>query len=471
MLRDAAPESFAGRVVARFSPSEHDSLNEMAEADFPTSHVAAQIAAGLEHVLIDPTLLNQPPDTPLLEVVRKNRKKMAVEFSEFVHEPATWGDGMSLPMLDALHDAGVDRAVILLSDFHGNTPRPDVVARAAELGFLSGPYDSYHSVHSPDSAPDATWETAQFDRAAYEQGRVLNADGSGHAGFRGRGFHFSPSAAWPYVQQRVGTMVRAVPYTAWFIDCDATAECFDDYDPRHEATRVDDISARRHRLRWLESEHQLVVGSEDGSALFSDVVHFGHGVHTPYIGHLEPSFRDRQSRHFLGRYWPPDTPEQMFKPVPIVPSLVVPYFEPRVRIPLYQAALGDELVVSHHWSFDSLKFWDIAVSRELLEILYMVPPMYHINREVWPKRRERIIRHHSFWAPWHRELATACLTQFEWLTEDRVLQRTTFTRPEGDVTITVNFDKEIRNGYPAYSASISGAINVRQDFYQADMNR
>jgi hypothetical protein len=171
--------------------------------------------------------------------------------------------------------------------------------------------------------------------------------------------------------------------------------------------------------------------------------------------------------HFLGRHWPPDTPEHYFKPVTVPPSLIVPYFDPRVRIPLYQAALGDEVIVSHHWSFDSFKFEDVAAARELLEILYMVPPMYHLNRESWPGRRERIVRHFAFWSPIHRELATAPLTRFEWLSSDRLLQRTTFRGPGGDVKVTVNFAGEERGGQPPHSAMVSGAMVVRQKTYQA----
>lgn len=466
-LRDAPAGSLPGRLVARFTAAQRKTLEELAEAERPMDYLTVDVAASIEGVLKDHALLNLPADTPLAEVTRRNRAAVGDALPELVHDPATWGDGMSLPMLEALRDVGIDRALLLLSDLYARSLRPDVAARAEHLGFLLGPYDSYHSVHPPDADPDSTWETAQFDRAAYEDGRVLKADGTGHGGFRGRGFHLSPIAAEPYVRKRVESLVAQVPYSTWFIDCDATAECFDDYNPRHVASRVDDIKARRDRLRWLESGKGLVAGSEDGSVLFADVIHFGHGVHTPYIGHLDPAFRDRQSPHFLGRHWPPDTPEQSFKPVPVPRSLITPTFDPRVRIPLYQAALGDEVIVSHHWSFDSFKLEDVAVSRELLEILYMVPPMYHLNRASWPGRRERIVRHVAFWGPIHRELATAPMTRFEWLSDDRLLQRTTFRRANGDVTITVNFDAEERAKQPAHSAMISGPIEVREKLYQA----
>ncbi|MHC1767385.1 MAG: glycoside hydrolase [Verrucomicrobiia bacterium] len=466
-LRDAPADSPKGRVVARFTKEQREALGTLAGSDWPMPYVTTEVAAGVERVLTDPTLLPLAADSPLTNVVPRNREFIASELKGFVQDSAMWGDGPSLSMLEALRDSGIDRALLLLSDLYAHSPRPDVAARATQMGFLFGPYDSYHSVHSPDAAPDDTWETSQFDRAAYEQGRVLNADGTGRQGFRGTGYQFSPIAAWPYVQKRVGALSSQVPYSAWFVDCDATSEWFDDYNPLHVANRVDDLNARRNRLRWLVQERKMVVGSEEGSALVADLVHFGHGVHTPYIGHLDPAFRDRGSPHFLGRHWPPDTPENMFKPVPVAPSLVVPYFDPRVRIPLYEAALGDELIVTHHWSFDSLKFSDLTVTRELLEILYMVPPMYHLNREAWPKRRDQIVRHVAFWGPIHRQLATARLTRFEWLSADYLLQRTTFRSSAGDVTITVNFGGREQAGYPPHSATLAGDLRVAQTVYHS----
>jgi hypothetical protein len=209
----------------------------------------------------------------------------------------------------------------------------------------------------------------------------------------------------------------------------------------------------------------MVVGSEGGSVLFADVIHFGHGVHTPFIGHLDPSFSDPQSPHFLGRYWPPDSPDNAFKPVTVPPSLKKPFFDPAVRIPLYQAALGDEVIATHHWSFDSLKFKDVSRIRELMEILYMVPPMYHLNRETWPKRRELILEHLAFWGPLHRELGTAPLTHFAYLSEDRLVQRTTFRLRSGEVTITVNFGGVAQAGYAPDSATVGELISMSKRVY------
>jgi len=466
-LTNAPSGSFGHRITERFTPDQRGALQELAQADWPMNYLTASVASAIDTVLSDRSLLAGSATGSVAEVIQRNSQTLAGACKEFLNPPVSWGDGLSAHLLNALSDAGIERALLLLSDLYSRSLRPDVAARAHELGYLLGPYDSYHSVHSPNAGPDDTWETAQFDQAAYKQGRIINADGSGHAGFRAKGYHFSPQAAWPYVQQRVNGIVSNTAYSAWFIDCDATAECFDDFSLAHPATRNDSIKLRRRRLSWLESEHRMVVGSEGGSVLFSDVIHFGHGVHTPYIGHLDPSFRDRQSPHFLGRYWPSDTPEQSFKAVPVPSSLRVPYFDPTVRIPLYQAALGDEVIATHHWGFDSLKFKDLGLIRELMEILYMVPPMYHLNRETWPQRRERILKHLAFWGPIHRELAPAPLIGFEILSKDRLVQRTTFRTKAGEVMVTVNFGETSRAHYPAHSATVAGSTDVHQRVFRA----
>ncbi|MFO1499487.1 MAG: glycoside hydrolase [Verrucomicrobiota bacterium] len=466
-LRDAPPDSFPGRVAARLSAEHQSELAALAQAQRPQPYRVGEVAAAINTALADHEWApGQPAGSPG-DGAPWTSRTLADALPGLMHDSKSWGDGPSLSMLQELRSSGLDRAVLLLSDLYGRQSRPDVAAMAEQLGFLFGPYDSYHTVHDPNAAPDATWETAQFDSTAYLAGRILDADGSGNVGFKHTGFHFSPLAARPYVRSRVERLLRGSPSSAWFIDCDATAECFDDYNPRHSASRVDDIQARRERLRWLETDKRLVVGSEGGSALFADVIHFGHGVQTPYVGHLAAEFRDPNSPSFLGRSWPSDAPASSFKPARVPTGLMTPYFDVRTRLPLYRAAIGDEVVVSHHWSFDSLKFSDVQGQRELLELLYMAPPLYHLSRETWPRRRERILRHFIFWSPLHRQLAAAPLTRFEVLAPDRLLQRTSFRTEAGEVNVTVNFADLERKGYPPESATVEGAIDLRQKVYRA----
>jgi hypothetical protein len=455
----ADPDTAAGSWAGLLTPEERGHFEEVAKAEWPGVYLTRAAAAVVDARLRDRRWLDQAPERSPAGVIQENREALHAAFPGRFADPRTWGNGLSTSMLMAIHDAGIERALILGADLMPEAPRPEVAALADELGYLLGRYDSYHSVHDPAALPDDTWSTAQFDEAAYREGRVLNPDGSGHGGFKGRGFHFSPLAARPYVEERVDGMMAGTPHSAWFVDCDAAYEYFDDFHPEHPATRAEDVRARRARLRWMADEHGLVVGSEGGSTLFADVIRFGHGVDTPYVGHLAPGFRDRESEHFLGRHWPPEAPEINFKPVPTPPEVVRPYFDPRDRLPVYRAALGDEVVTSHHWGFDSFKLADRVVERALLDALHGTAPLFNVDRTTWPRLRKRVAERAAFWHALHSRIHSAPMASFEYLTDDRLVQATRFRTDGVDVTVTANFRPEPWQGFPARSATATDTLS------------
>jgi len=62
-----------------------------------------------------------------------------------------------------------------------------------------------------------------------------------------------------------------------------------------------------------------------------------------------------------------------------------------------------------------------------------------MNLEEFEKHRTRMRAHYEFFAPLHRELGLLPLTDFAWLSSDRMVQRTVF----GDaVEMVANFAQE-----------------------------
>jgi hypothetical protein len=356
--------------------------------------------------------------------VTDNCLRLVNSFPGMFADVSTWGDGVSTKMLDRLHDAGLDHLCITTGDLYSARFKPQVAKRADELGYLFGPYDSYDSVHKPGD-PDS-WETAQFDQALYDNGAMIKRDGTPRYGFKKKGFHLSPIAVWPYVQKRVNDLSTTVPFTSWFMDCDAFGDLCDDYSPVHPATMAQDAQARCDRMKWIASAHGAVVGSEGGSAFAAGAIHFAQGMMTPVIGWGDPDLTDKQSPYYLGGYWPPDGPAFAIKQVPLKPYYVKFFYDPRFRLPLYETVFHDSVVATHEWSSGSLKFKDQTQTMELLELLYNVPPLYHLNLAELKKWQARIKSHCDFFSPLHRQLALLPMTDFEWLTPDRLVQRTTF---------------------------------------------
>lgn len=358
------------------------------------------------------------------EVCRLNCLLLHDAFADVLPPVETWGEGWSPKLIQSFADAGLDRLWLGSPSWDGLRLHPDSVRKAISLGYLVAPYDSFHSIHSP--AETDTWETAQFDAKLYETGAVVRADGTKKKGFLKKGYILSDVAGRPWVERRVSDLFRQFQCNSWFIDCDADGELYDDYSPLHPATQADQMNARLSRLAWIRDTFGLVIGSEGGAAYAAGTIHFAHGIMTPVIGWGDPDLKDRSSPYFLGGYYPPDGPTVFFKQVPMKPVYRRIYADPRFRLPLYETVFHDSVVATHQWGYGSLKFTDDDHARELLELLYDVPPLYHLNRAEWDKRKALILAHYRFFSPLHREAGLLPMTDFQWLTDDHLVQKTTF---------------------------------------------
>jgi len=452
---ESEADTLGRRIWESFNEEGREAAVQITLEQWPYKYlksvVASQVSAYLENKIKG--IANKHPRMVVLGAFCEHFEGMVRPYDQ-------WGDGISTKLLDKFHAAGLERMNLCLGGLSGADMKPQVAKHADKLGYLFGPYDSYHSIHRPDAHPDSTWETAQFGWDLYNKGGIVREDGSMSAGFKKRGYHLSPKAARPYVEERVHTVLGRVPFNSIFVDCDAYGQFFDDYSPDHPATKQDDMLERLDRLQWLTREHGLIVGSEGGSAYAAPAIHFAHGMLTPVIGWGDPDFKDKQSPYYKGAYWPPDGPTTFTMQVPLKPKYKKFYYDPRYRLPLYQVVFHDSVIATHHWGNASMKFKGVVGTVALLEQLYNVPPLYHLNHAEFKKHRGHILNHYAFFSPLHRELALQPMTRFEWLTEDKLVQQTTF----GDGTrIVANFGDDVAS-VDGRDLPGGGAIAVRPDF-------
>lgn len=429
----AETDSLGKQLWDSFNDEAREAVTQIIQEQWPSKYsksvVASQVSAFLEAQIKTVENNDGPAET---------LNTFCQHFDGLIHDPETWGDGISTKLLDKLHDAGLKRMLLCLGDLNSADLKPQTARKANELGYLFGPYDSYHSIHSPDAHPEKTWVTAQFNRELYESGPIVKEDGTKSAGFKKVGYHLSPLAARPHIEDRVNRYMARVPFTAVFVDCDAFGQFFDDYAPEHTATKQQDMLERLDRLRWLSNQHSLVVGSEGGSAYAVPAIHFAHGMFTPVIGWGDKDLKDRESPYYLGAYYPPTGPAVFIKQVPLKPKFEKFYYDPHFRLPLYQIVFHDSVIATHHWGNASLKYEDKVDTVALLEQLYNVPPLYHLNHAEFKKHKQHILKHDAFFSPLHKQLALQPMTDFRWLSADRSVQETIF----GDGTwIAVNFSE------------------------------
>ncbi|MBW3505522.1 glycoside hydrolase [Pseudomonas sp. NKUCC02_KPG] len=286
---------------------------------------------------------------------------------------------------------------------------------------------------------------------------LRDVNGKVHEGFNGIGVFANAGAAQGYARERIKAVTDAAGLNSYFLDVDAAGTTPADYTPGREISEQEHARVISQRLDYPSRTLGLVTGSEGGVSTFAPNIAYSHGIATQPFDWTDPDMsRNEASPFFVGQYWPPETPTLFFQTVPLKPQLALLVRSYRYRLPLYQRVLHDSLVSTHHWAYPSLKFSNEQQNTALLQLLYMTPPMYHLNAAVLKRDMPFIGAYNAVFAPLHQRLFTQALVGFEVLADDRSLQRTVF---EDGTRITANFnpDKPLTEGamtFPPVSATV-----------------
>ena len=373
-----------------------------------------------------------------VEIIELNKRLLKSVLKDSITNIEEWGDANTIDILEDMKQSGIDNAWIGFDDWVVGYLNPELVQYANENEYLIGTYDSYHSIHKPG---EEQWETAKFeDTSLYENATVENENGEKIEGFQGVGRKLNPILAMPSVKNRVSKIMNNnIPFNSWFLDTDGTGEVYDDYSKNHITTKEQDINARIERIEYLEKEYGMVVGTEGGNDFVAPYVDFAHGIETPTFTWRDEDMRaNKESEYYVGRYYSKNNgvPEMFSKQVPLKENLRQLFISPKYSIPLYKLVYNDSVITTHWWGYGTLKFKDDIADRMLYEVLYNVPPLYHIDKEEWDKHKDTIVNHTNFWADISKDIINEEMINFEILSEDRLVQKTQFSN---GISIIANF--------------------------------
>ncbi|WP_179381777.1 glycoside hydrolase [Jannaschia marina] len=366
------------------------------------------------------------------------RAALASEFGDSLAPPETWGGGLSTGIVTRLAEAGIRHAWLGAENWLDAIWHPEAVALAKEAGYLVGTYDSYASAHA--EATEGTWQTAQMGDAIFDDAAFRDETGAPVSGFRGKGAYLNAAALENYARRRIGAVSDAAGLNSYFLDVDATGLVFEDHTEGRETTRAEAHEAVRDRLAFTSGDLGLVLGSETGTAAFADRIDFSHGIATPVFDWMDPGMRRKPDPDFyIGPYWPVEAPDRFFAPTRVPPLMERVIYDPAFRLPLYQIALHDAVVTTHHWHFGSLKPEGQQVRNAMFELLYMIPPLYHLSDATIERDLPAIARQVAAFAPLHDRLMTQAMVGFRHLSEDFLIQETRF---EDGTRLIANFGTE-----------------------------
>ncbi|MCC6546856.1 hypothetical protein IT570_06770 [Candidatus Sumerlaeota bacterium] len=424
--QSAQNDSLAARIKSQMSTDQWKQVEACLASEWADRYLKRTVAQGISEALASEALSPQFSGTKV-ELIQHNSKLLHDAFSSCLLPVKDWGNGVSMKMLRRLKAMGFERLRLCLDGWEGIESRPWVAQEAVDCGWLLGTYDSYHSVHDPATASgEDTWPTAQMTPQLWEDGGIMRRDGTFLTGFKGVGRKLNPLFARPFFEKRTSSVLAAIPFNYYFVDCDAYGEVYDDCNPLHTNPLELDAAERTRRLSWLAHEKKVVVGAEGGNVYALEGVVVLEGLFGPYFGWGDEEITSKDSKYFRGRYYPPEQPDIYFKGIPIKEVYRKQYYDPAVRIPLFQAAFHDAVVTTHHWSNDHFKYPDLTRTVELTEMLWMCPPMVHLNYATIEERGAKLKTYLDQWSPLHRQLGFARLTGFKYLTDDHMIQQATW---------------------------------------------
>ncbi|NOI40464.1 glycosyl hydrolase [Vibrio sp. 070316B] len=377
-------------------------------------------------------------------IAAQNRKNWLSEHaSSFLNSPDTWGQALSSGMVDNLNNAGLNKLWLGFDNWMPAFYQPNAVELAKQSGYLVGTYDSYNTA-IPAQLNDS-WLTAQLPDPIRKTCAIELADGSLKKGFRGNGFYLNPNCHLDYVKQRAQDIMNFGHFNSLFLDVDATAMAREDYSDNTSESEM--LSSFNNRMQGLSEQPSLALGSEDGNSLTTKGIAFAHGLETVGFGWTDKDMKEnRQSPYFLGRWYPDHKPDFFFKPAKVKEPYKSLLFSPQYRVPLYQTVFHDEVINTHHWHSDSLKFTNVKANRDLTAMLYNTPAMVHLTRDEALKStspRLKALKHYQDgFEPIHEQLWDKALIDFSWLNNYGTVQQTTFS--DGS-KIIANFSDQVFN--------------------------
>ena len=384
-----------------------------------------------------------------------------------------WGDGRTQEFLEDLQKLGIKSAFIgyLEKPPHPYTEKwvkkqyyvdKAYVRIAKAKGYLIGPYDSFHTMMAPKQADCANTDFGDV----FPHYCIRTQNQKVKPGYKGRGCYASSEALLQdalkgnVLHKRIQKF-SANGVNAYFLDCDAMGEFFDDYTPDHPMTQAKDRENRLQRMTYLAKEQGLVLGSETAASWAMEVLAFTHGAFSVHNTIHYPWMSDREN---YGGWWPPERPQIFFKKQQAPKKYMKGRYSPVSRIPLYQAAFHECIVTTDRWEIPHQKFENCWKEREILELLYGVPSIWAFDRRELQTHGASLKKLFEFFHPLHKRIATLSLTDFRVLTPDQLVQSTVW---EDQVELVANFTEEFYEGIPPYGLKMIDLQSGEEKLYQS----
>ncbi|MDD6030860.1 MAG: glycoside hydrolase [Kiritimatiellae bacterium] len=306
---------------------------------------------------------------------------------------------------------------------------PEEVREIAKIpGVLQSEYDIYTDLMEPAMLDRIDCVRPHWPVEAWDRDDIVrNPDGTPQRGWK-VAFKTDPSKpvlgcarlcearAPRYMRARIAKRLAEAPYGARFLDVTGTGvgTCAN---PKHPLTRRESAVARRRMFGMLADEFGLLCGTEDGLECY-----------VPECDYLEGNFSAANYRVDGGRY--------MWKIYDETPAVIERALDPATRVPFWEMVFHDCIVSTWYWTDYNNKFPKAWWRHDLLNAVTGTPPMYLFTKRVFDGIQKDLAESVKVAVPAARETFGVAMTDYRWLTPDRLVQQSAFAN---GLRVTVNF--------------------------------
>ena len=344
---------------------------------------------------------------------------------------------------------GLDR--VLWNSFEGETR--ESCAALKGLGYFVGTYDCLRDIFHPGlkavADPKNFVMASRFLDCAEEIVR-RNPDGSpatawtipDRAGKMHPMWSLCDAKGLEMVKRFVMPQVAAIGYDSRLMDVQVGNGPGICHAKDHPCTRRSGLEALREEHRFLCEEGGQVIGVEVGQEALLDCFHYSEGLTCcphPFRKELCWRYKDRA---LYGDEVPEKTKTYLHNPAR--------------RIPLWELVYHDCTVSYYYWADSTLMYPELAETKDLFCALYGLPPIYSMNVSTWNELKAKVAESYRRATPVARRTMFSRMTDFAWLSPDRLLQRTTFAN---GVSVVANFSDEVRAGLAPHSSLMTEPSN------------
>lgn len=349
-----------------------------------------------------------------------------------------WDDARNKEFLQEMKDSGIEKALILWNPNHHPYPDRDFTPAAKDLGYGVGNQELFTDIH-----PD-TQERLERKKemplllncypGKFEFLTAKTKDGGTYSNQFGT--YVCPAAIRNEMIKRINQTLADYPQETLFLDVYQANGLYECYDERHPLTREGYAKNIVDNMKFIEDTYGMFVGSEFGADYGA-----GHGAYVYGMMTLQRTWFDSLatvpgSIYYIGDWKNGRRPTIMLGSRTATPAYHKYALNEYTRVPLYELVYHDAVVTSWRWEDCNHHYPEIWWKKDLFNVLYGNAPIWSFDQQRFTSFKTTFVASYQKVILWVQQVCLDEMTDHLFLSEDHVVQKTSFSSGK---SVIVNF--------------------------------